>query len=111
MDEKPIGEEVFGADEEQVSEEVFEADEEPISEEVLEADEEVLKTDVPEDIIIEETQTEMFTEEENPINVNAVPKTPSIDELLAKAAAAGEQPEVKKDEENEVTLLDYSDLL
>lgn len=99
MDEKPIGEEVFGADEEQVSEEVFEADEE------------VLKTDVPEDIIIEETQTEMFTEEENPINVNAVPKTPSIDELLAKAAAAGEQPEVKKDEENEVTLLDYSDLL
>lgn len=111
MDEKPIGEEIFGADEEQVSEEVFEADEEPISEEVLEADEEVLKTDVPEDIIIEETQTEMFTEEENPINVNAVPKTPSIDELLAKAAAAGEQPEVKKDEENEVTLLDYSDLL
>lgn len=66
-------------------------------------------------IIIEETPTEEIAaelpEEEAPVNVNAVPKTPSLDELLAKAAAAGEQPEVKKDEENEVTLLDYSDLL
>ncbi len=66
-------------------------------------------------IIIEETPAEEIAtelpEEEAPANVNAVPKTPSLDELLAKAAAAGEQPEVKKDEENEVTLLDYSELL
>lgn len=79
-----------------------------------------VETETPEDIIedtiiIEETLAEEIAaelpEEEAPVNVNAVPKTPSLDELLAKAAAAGEQPEVKKDEENEVTLLDYSDLL
>ena len=93
--------------EEQINEEILEADEEPISEEA----ENDVPEDITEDIIIEETQTEVFAEEENPVNVNAVPKTPSIDELLAKAAEAGEQPEVKKDEENEVTLLDYSDLL
>lgn len=63
------------------------------------------------DIIIEETQVEVSVEEENTVNANTVPKTPSIDELLAKAVASGEQPEIKKDEENEVTLLDYSDLL
>ncbi len=85
------------------------------TEEVLEVGEEQrtedVEDDVPEDIIIEETQTETSVEEEIPVNVNAVPKTPSVDELLAKAAASGEQPEVKKDEENEVTLLDYSNLL
>lgn len=79
----------------------------------IEAD---MQEDIAEDIIIEETPTEetevqLSEEEEIPVNVNAVPKTPSLNELLAKAAAAGEEPEVKKDEENEVTLLDYSDLL
>lgn len=105
--EEQINEEVLEVDEEQINEEILEADEEPISEEA----ENDVPEDIAEDIIIEETQTEVFAEEENPVNVNAVPKTPSIDELLAKAAEAGEQPEVKKDEENEVTLLDYSDLL
>lgn len=79
----------------------------------IEAD---MQEDIAEDIIIEETPTEetevqLSEEEEIPVNVNAVPKTPSLNELLAKAAVAGEEPEVKKDEENEVTLLDYSDLL
>lgn len=79
----------------------------------IEAD---MQEDIAEDIIIEETPTEetevqLSEEEEIPVNVNAVPKTPSLNELLAKAAAAGEEPEVKKDEENEVILLDYSDLL
>ena len=79
----------------------------------IEAD---MPEDIAEDIIIEETPTEetvaqLPEEEESPVNVNAVPKTPSLNELLAKAAAAGEEPEVKKDEENEVTLLDYSELL
>lgn len=105
--EEQINEEVLEVDEEQINEEILGADEEPISEEA----ENDVPEDIAEDIIIEETQTEVFAEEENPVNVNAVPKTPSIDELLAKAAEAGEQPEVKKDEENEVTLLDYSDLL
>lgn len=54
---------------------------------------------------------ELPLEEEIPVNVNAVPKTPTVQELLAKAKQAGEEPEVKKDKENEVTLLDYSDLL
>lgn len=106
-DEEQINEEVLEVDEEQINEEILEADEEPISEEA----ENDVPENITEDIIIEETQTEVFAEEENPVNLNAVPKTPSIDELLAKAAEAGEQPEVKKDEENEVTLLDYSDLL
>lgn len=57
---------------------------------------------------IEETETE---EIEMPVNVNAVPKSPSVQELLAKAQAAGEKPEVKTDEDNEITLLDYSDIL
>lgn len=84
----------------------------------IEAD---MPEDIAEDIIIEETPTEetpteetvaqLPEEEEIPVNVNAVPKTPSLNELLAKAAAAGEEPEVKKDEENEITLLDYSELL
>lgn len=89
-----------------VEEEIVEVNDEESTEEMEE--------DVPEgdaDIIIEETQTETSVQEEISINVNAVPKTPSVDELLAKAAASGEQPEVKKDEENELTLLDYSDLL
>ena len=106
---------VEALEEQEVAEEV-----ETETEEALETNEEQINEnfgsryvpeDITEDIIIEETQTEVFAEEENPVNVNAVPKTPSIDELLAKAAEAGEQPEVKKDEENEVTLLDYSDLL
>ncbi|MFR5335985.1 MAG: hypothetical protein ACLTH0_06635, partial [Blautia producta] len=58
-----------------------------------------------------EIPEELPLEEEIPVNVNAVPKTPTVQELLAKAKQAGEEPEVKKDKENEVTLLDYSDLL
>lgn len=106
------------AEEPEVQEFVAETELEPEAEETqavenIEAD---MPEDIAEDIIIEETPTEetevqLSEEEEIPVNVNAVPKTPSLNELLAKAAAAGEEPEVKKDEENEVTLLDYSDLL
>lgn len=59
---------------------------------------------------IEETESEE-AEEEIPVDINAVPKSPSVQELLAKAQAAGETPEVKTDEENKVTLLDYSDIV
>lgn len=105
-------------DAEELEKAVQETELEPEAEETqavenIEAD---MPEDIAEDIIIEETPTEetevqLSEEEEIPVNVNAVPKTPSLNELLAKAAAAGEEPEVKKDEENEVTLLDYSDLL
>lgn len=106
------------AEEPEVQEFAAETELEPEAEETqavenIEAD---MPEDIAEDIITEETPTEetevqLSEEEEIPVNVNAVPKTPSLNELLAKAAAAGEEPEVKKDEENEVTLLDYSDLL
>ena len=106
------------AEEPEVQEFAAETELEPEAEETqavenIEAD---MPEDIAEDIIIQETPTEetevqLSEEEEIPVNVNAVPKTPSLNELLAKAAAAGEEPEVKKDEENEVTLLDYSDLL
>lgn len=106
------------AEEPEVQEFAAETELEPEAEETqavenIEAD---MPEDIAEDIIIEETPTEetevqLSEEEEIPVNVNAVPKTPSLNELLAKATAAGEEPEVKKDEENEVTLLDYSDLL
>lgn len=106
------------AEEPEVQEFAAETELEPEAEETqavenIEAD---MPEDIAEDIIIEETPTEetevqLSEEEEISVNVNAVPKTPSLNELLAKAAAAGEEPEVKKDEENEVTLLDYSDLL
>lgn len=105
------------AEEPEVQEFAAETELEPEAEETQAV--ENIEADMPEDIaedIIEETPTEetevqLSEEEEIPVNVNAVPKTPSLNELLAKAAAAGEEPEVKKDEENEVTLLDYSDLL
>ena len=77
--------------------------------------EEILAADVPE--AAEDIQSgnlfEMQEEisDEPKVDVNAVPKMPSLEELLAKAEAAGEKPEVKKDKENEVTLLDYSDIL
>lgn len=98
------------------SETVEELEEQVLQRETeLEPEADTSRDMVEDTIIIEETQTEEMAtelpEEEISVNVNAVPKTPSLDELLAKAAAAGEQPEVKKDEENEVTLLDYSDLL
>lgn len=77
--------------------------------------EEIPAADVPE--AAEDIQSgnlfEMQEEisDELKVDVNAVPKMPSLEELLAKAEAAGEKPEVKKDKENEVTLLDYSDIL
>ena len=77
--------------------------------------EEIPAADVPE--VAEDIQSgnlfEMQEEisDEPKVDVNAVPKMPSLEELLAKAEAAGEKPEVKKDKENEVTLLDYSDIL
>ena len=94
----------------------------------MNAPEHLEQEEIPEEASqeIETEETELETPEESPadpveeispvqegipVNVNAVPKMPSLEELLAKAEAAGEKPEVKKDKENEVTLLDYSDIL
>lgn len=80
-----------------------------------EINEKIPAADVPE--AAEDIQSENLFEmqeeisDEPKVDVNAVPKMPSLEELLAKAEAAGEKPEVKKDKENEVTLLDYSDIL
>lgn len=57
-----------------------------------------------ESINIEETETIPFDSE-------TVLQTPTVKELLEKAEVAGEKPEVKEDRDNEVTLLDYSDIL
>lgn len=74
------------------------------------ADDEMEEPELVEDpgdtIVIPEAE-----EEERVINPEAVPNAPSVEELLAKARAAGDAPEVKEDKDNQVTLLDYSDIL
>ena len=45
------------------------------------------------------------------VDKEAVLPAPSVTELLSKAEAAGETPEVIEDKDNEVTLLDYSKLI
>ena len=64
------------------------------------------------DYIEEIEERQMETVEQMPArNKDAVLPAPSVMELLSKAEAAGESPEIIKDEENDITLLDYSDLL
>lgn len=81
-------------------------DEVKVEEEVPEVEE---AADEPE-IEIEEIQ---LTEEvEEPVyNRERVLPSPSVEELLANAKAKGEKPVVIEDEDNKVTLLDYSDVL
>ena len=50
-------------------------------------------------------------EEEEMINPESVPTAPSVEELLAKAQAAGDAPQIKEDKDNQVTMMDYSDIL
>ena len=136
IEAKPVPEEEGTFREEQKEEELQEFDEamkEAMSSIALgvsqmNAPEHLEQEEIPEEASqeIETEETELETPEESPadpveeispvqeeipVNVNAVPKMPSLEELLAKAEAAGEKPEVKKDKENEVTLLDYSDIL
>ena len=62
--------------------------------------------------ISEEIQEEMYVGDQAPAyNPDAVLQAPTVEELLAKAQAAGEAPDVKEDKDNDVTLLDYSKLL
>lgn len=73
------------------------------------------------DIAAEDMDEMEVKETEEPINIEeteAVPfdpevvlHAPTVKELLEKAQVAGEKPEIKKDKDNDVTLLDYSDIL
>lgn len=80
------------------------AAEEEKPEEEMEAEAEAQEEEEPEEI------PETLEEERN-FNPESVPNAPTIEELLAKAQAAGDTPEVKEDKDNQVTLLDYSDIL
>ena len=80
------------------------AAEEEKPEEEMEAEAEAQEEEEPEEI--PET-----LEEERSFNPESVPNAPTIEELLAKAQAAGDAPEVKEDKDNQITLLDYSDIL
>lgn len=80
------------------------AAEEEKPEEEMEAEAEAQEEEEPEEI--PET-----LEEERSFNPESVPNAPTIEELLAKAQAAGDTPGVKEDKDNQVTLLDYSDIL
>lgn len=50
-------------------------------------------------------------EEEEVVNPEAVLGSPTVEELLEKAREAGDEPEIKEDKDNQVTLLDYSKIL
>ena len=64
----------------------------------------MIKTEEPQESVEAEEKEKAFDPE-------SVPNAPSLEELLAKAQAAGDAPEVKEDKDNQVTLLDYSDIL
>ena len=59
----------------------------------------------------QEEEMESEPEEVPVVDKEAVLPAPSVTELLSKAEAAGESPEVIEDKDNEVTLLDYSKLI
>lgn len=81
-------------------------DEENIQTEAWEAE----NDDAAEESINIEESAEI--EEEKPVfNTEAILQPTTVQELLKKAQAAGEEPEVREDKDNKVTLLDYSDIL
>lgn len=113
IDQENIPDEIQESPEENSQEENEEISEETESSEVTEEEkseeetEPVEKEEEPEEIP-EPVETE---EEEKTYNPESVPNAPTVEELLAKAQAAGDAPEVKEDKDNQVTLLDYSDIL
>lgn len=113
IDQENIPDEIQESPEENSQEENKEISEETESSEVTEEEkpeeetEPVEKEEEPEEIP-EPVETE---EEEKTYNPESVPNAPTVEELLAKAQAAGDAPEVKEDKDNQVTLLDYSDIL
>ena len=113
IDQENIPDEIQERPEENSQEENEEISEETESSEVTEEEkpeeetEPVEKEEEPEEIL-EPVETE---EEEKTYNPESVPNAPTVEELLAKAQAAGDAPEVKEDKDNQITLLDYSDIL
>lgn len=113
IDQENVPDEIQESPEENSQEENEEISEETESSEVTEEEkpeeetEPVEKEEEPEEIP-EPVETE---EEEKTYNPESVPNAPTVEELLAKAQAAGDAPEVKEDKDNQVTLLDYSDIL
>lgn len=65
----------------------------------------------PQEEVQQEEEMESEPEEVPVVDKEAVLPAPSVTELLSKAEAAGESPEVIEDKDNEVTLLDYSKLI
>lgn len=107
-----------------LEEEFSEEPEIPEESEVPEEPEEETLTQILPEIaepeeIIEEAETEydnnieetVSSSQEIQINSDLVPVPPTVEELIQKAQAAGDAPEIKKDEENDVTILDYSEIL
>ncbi len=107
-----------------LEEEFLEEPEIPEESEVPEEPEEESLTQILPEIaepeeIIEEAETEydnnieetVSSSQEIQINPDLVPVPPTVEELIQKAQAAGDAPEIKKDEENDVTILDYSEIL
>lgn len=113
-DERKEGaEEISGGEEAQPSEEAGSPD--AAEEEEKEAGEEPAVPETPAEpealIAPEATEASQETVKEDAINPESVLHAPTVEELLAKAQAQGDTPEVKEDKENQVTLLDYSDIL
>lgn len=67
--------------------------------------------DAPQAEVLAEEAEDVTVEAASAVNLEAVLPAPSVTELLSKAEAAGEKPEVIEDKDNDVTLLDYSELL
>lgn len=97
------------AEEPVVPEEAIVPEEPAVTEEPIVMEEPV----VPEEPTVSEEPAVQEPQEtaEEAFNPEAVLHAPTVEELLAKAQADGDAPEVKEDKENEVTLLDYSDIL
>ena len=113
---------ISSLDQENIPDEIQEVPEEiqqeewdvPLSEETESLEEIAAEEEKPEEEMEAEAEAQ---EEEEPEEIpEEIPETLEEErsfnpELLAKAQAAGDTPEVKEDKDNQVTLLDYSDIL
>lgn len=124
LEDTETSEEEFQEDQEETAAVQEEITEEPVAESETEDAEQIAEAGEEstvgqtQEILPEMTQEisedipEEGAEEQEPVyNPDAVLQAPTVEELLAKAQAAGEAPDVKEDKDNDVTLLDYSKLL
>lgn len=124
LEDTETSEEEFQEDQEETAAVQEEITEEPVAESETEDAEQIAEAGEEstvgqtQEILPEMTQEisedipEEGAEEQEPVyNPDAVLQAPTVEELLAKAQAAGDAPDVKEDKDNDVTLLDYSKLL